>query len=97
MGHAPRHETLERLGNALVGATDISSWLKAWRHTRRMTQLELAEALGYDVTYIVKIEGGTRRPSRQFLTRLELVTDVPHPWPVGSDVGAWSLGRASVP
>ena len=36
----------------------------------RMTQRELADELGYDVTYVVKIEGGRRPPTRQFLARL---------------------------
>ena len=49
---------------------DFGRELKAWRHTMRMTQRELADELGYDVTYVVKIEGGRRPPTRQFMARL---------------------------
>jgi predicted ATPase/tetratricopeptide (TPR) repeat protein len=44
--------------------------LQWWRQARRITQQQLAEQLGYDVTYVTKIEGGTRPPSRAFLSRL---------------------------
>ncbi|HEX2041583.1 MAG TPA: helix-turn-helix domain-containing protein [Acidimicrobiales bacterium] len=44
--------------------------MQAWRHDHRLTQRQLGEALGYDVTYIAKIEGGARPPSRAFLARL---------------------------
>ena len=43
--------------------------LRSWRHRKRLTQQKLAEALGYDVTYIAKLKGGTRPPSRAFLAR----------------------------
>lgn len=44
--------------------------VRKWRHDNRWTQQRLAEALGYDVSYIAKIEQGRRRPSRQFVARL---------------------------
>lgn len=36
------------------GAQDFGRWLQGWRHDHRLTQKELADALGYDVTYLVK-------------------------------------------
>jgi predicted ATPase/DNA-binding XRE family transcriptional regulator len=53
--------------------SDFGKQLQEWRHTERITQRELADTLGYDVTYIVKIEGGSRPPSRQFKARLAQV------------------------
>ena len=44
--------------------------VQEWRHDSRWTQQRLAEALGYDVSYVAKIEQGRRRPSRQFVARL---------------------------
>lgn len=58
------------VGTDAEATPDLGAWLRAWRHRNRLTQLELAEALGYDVTYIAKIESGARRVSRQFLARL---------------------------
>jgi predicted ATPase len=49
---------------------EFGRWLKSWRHGRRMTQRQLAAELGYDVTYVVKLEGGTRRPTAPLLARL---------------------------
>lgn len=53
---------------------DFGRWLQSWRHDNRLTQKQLAATLGYDVTYLVKIEGGARSPSRPFLARLAQVT-----------------------
>jgi len=55
----------------------IGQWLRDWRHTQRWTQERLAEALGYDVSYVAKIERGSRRPTAQFLTRLAEVAATP--------------------
>ena len=49
---------------------EFGRWLQSWRHGRRMTQRQLAAELGYDVTYVVKLEGGTRRPTAPLLARL---------------------------
>lgn len=54
-------------------AEDFRTQLQSWRHQCRLTQEQLAEQLGYEVSYIRKIEGGTRPPSRAFLARLSLV------------------------
>jgi len=49
---------------------EFGNWLRSWRHQARLTQQQLAADLGYDVTYIVKLEGGARPPTRQLLARL---------------------------
>ncbi|MFP5318540.1 MAG: ATP-binding protein [Acidimicrobiia bacterium] len=59
------------------GRSAFGGWLQSWRHQARVTQRQLADDLGYDVTYIVKIEGGARPPSRQFLARLAHVVGEP--------------------
>lgn len=52
-------------------------WLRHWRHTNRWTQERLAEALGYEVSYVAKIERGRRRPTEQFVARLADVASMP--------------------
>lgn len=52
-------------------------WLRHWRHTNRWTQERLAEALGYEVSYVAKIERGRRRPTEQFIARLAEVAAMP--------------------
>jgi len=59
--------------------------VRGWRYDNRWTQQRLAEALGYDVSYVAKIEQGRRRPSRQFVARLNEVLapsgqDLPKIW-----------------
>lgn len=58
---------------------EFGQWLKSWRHATRRTQQALANELGYDKTYIVKIEAGRRPPSRQFLARLAQLPDAARP------------------
>ena len=63
-----------------VGPADtegLGPWVREWRHTNRWTQERLAEALGYDVSYVAKIERGSRRPTSQFVTRLATVAATP--------------------
>ena len=55
----------------------LASWLRQWRHTNRWTQERLAEALGYEVSYVAKIERGRRRPTEQFVARLAEVAAMP--------------------
>ena len=57
----------------------LACWLRQWRHTNRWTQERLAEALGYEVSYVAKIERGRRRPTEQFVSRLAEVTATPRP------------------
>lgn len=58
------------VGAAGLTQPEFGRWLQSWRHGRRMTQLQLASALGYDTSYVVKLEGGTRRPTAPLLSRL---------------------------
>jgi len=55
----------------------LPAWLRQWRHTNRWTQERLADALGYEVSYVAKIERGRRRPTEQFVARLAEVASVP--------------------
>lgn len=55
----------------------LPTWLREWRHTNRWTQERLAEALGYEVSYVAKIERGRRRPTEQFVARLADVAAMP--------------------
>ena len=56
---------------------EFGSWLRTRRQARRWTQQELARRLGYDVTYVRKIEWGERRPSDALRVRLAGVLGVP--------------------
>jgi transcriptional regulator with XRE-family HTH domain len=62
---------------------EFGAWLRSWRHRARVTQEGLAEDLGYDVSYIRKIESGTRRASRQFRARLSQLVGEPEEALVG--------------
>lgn len=53
------------------------AWTRRWRDRHRWSQERLAEALGYDVSYLAKIEQGRRRPTEQFVARLADVTETP--------------------
>lgn len=63
------------MGTATVDG--LPMWLREWRHTNRWTQERLAEALGYEVSYVAKIERGRRRPTEQFVVRLADVAAMP--------------------
>lgn len=56
------------------GPEHFGAWLRRWRFAQRMTQAALARALGYDVTYVGKLERGERPPTRQVLARAAAVT-----------------------
>jgi predicted ATPase/DNA-binding transcriptional regulator YiaG len=60
-----------------INGEGLACWLRQWRHTNRWTQERLAEALGYEVSYVAKIERGRRRPTEQFVSRLAEVTATP--------------------
>lgn len=60
-----------------TAAEGLPTWLRQWRHTNRWTQERLAEALGYEVSYVAKIERGRRRPTEQFVARLADVAALP--------------------
>jgi transcriptional regulator with XRE-family HTH domain len=76
------------------------SRLRRWRDESRLTQDKLGEQLGYDVSYIRKIEGGTRPPTRAFLSRISLLAgptlDDEAPRSLG-DVGRSTLPQAPDP
>ncbi|MDQ4097199.1 MAG: tetratricopeptide repeat protein [Actinomycetota bacterium] len=59
------------------GLAGLGLWVREWRHANRWTQEDLAEALGYDVSYVAKIERGRRRPTPQFVARVAEVTATP--------------------
>lgn len=61
----------------VIHGEGLASWLRQWRHTNRWTQERLAEALGYEVSYVAKIERGRRRPTEQFVARLAEVAAMP--------------------
>lgn len=72
----------DKTGRFLATVTTINGeglgcWLRQWRHTNRWTQERLAEALGYEVSYVAKIERGRRRPTEQFVARLAEVAATP--------------------
>ncbi|PWK90316.1 peptide deformylase [Lentzea atacamensis] len=47
--------------------------LKRWRDVRGLSQSKLAQAMGYDRSYISKIESGTERPNSAFAKRADEV------------------------
>lgn len=99
-GQREGHPGGEAMASAVKGGFELRHWLKGWRQEHRMSQAALAEALGYDVTYIAKIEGGTRPPSRQFLARLAQVAGAPEEalvYAVSSDLVRPPLPVASDP
>lgn len=61
----------------VVTGEGLATWIREWRHTNRWTQERLAEALGYEVSYVAKIERGRRRPTQQFVARLAEVASMP--------------------
>jgi predicted ATPase len=56
---------------------EFGGWLRARRLARRWTQEELAHRLGYDVTYVRKIEWGARKATEGFRARLAEVFELP--------------------
>ncbi len=62
---------------SVITGEGLPTWLRQWRHTNRWTQERLAEALGYEVSYVAKIERGRRRPTEQFVARLAEVAAIP--------------------
>jgi predicted ATPase/Tfp pilus assembly protein PilF len=56
---------------------EFGAWLRARRLARRWTQEELAARLSYDVTYVRKIEWGTRKATEGFLARLAEAFELP--------------------
>ena len=56
---------------------EFGAWMRARRLARRWTQEELATLLGYDVTYVRKIEWGARKATEGVRARLAMVFELP--------------------
>jgi transcriptional regulator with XRE-family HTH domain len=56
---------------------DIGKALKSVRTSKGLTQAQLADKMGYSVTFVCNIENGDRKPSMEFLDRLVYATKVP--------------------
>lgn len=55
----------------------FGSLLKAWRRTRRVSQLELSSSTGVSTRHLSFIETGRAKPSRDMVLRLAQELDVP--------------------
>jgi predicted ATPase len=56
---------------------EFGAWMRSRRLARRWTQEELATLLGYDVTYVRKIEWGARKATEGVRARLAMVFELP--------------------
>ncbi len=45
--------------------------LKKFRESMNLTQSEFAKNIGVSVSFYIKIELGTRKPSREFISKLK--------------------------
>jgi predicted ATPase len=75
-------------GGQLRPHREFGGWLRSRRVARRITQAELARMLAYDVSYVRKVEWGTRRPSHAFLCRIAQVFELPDDAVPSPDFGA---------
>ncbi|MER8742195.1 MULTISPECIES: helix-turn-helix transcriptional regulator [unclassified Mesorhizobium] len=57
-----------------------SSRLKALRNWRKLTQAELADAIGVSQGFLSDLESNRRKPSAQTSTMLSKALDVPSEW-----------------
>lgn len=55
----------------------FGEWVKTARQDVGLTQQELAERMGYEVSLLRKVEAGERRPSENFKQQLAIVTGIP--------------------
>lgn len=60
------------------GTMGEKHFIKEWRKHRDMSQLQLAEAIGRDKSYVSKIENGANRYDQPFLEAISEVLQV-HP------------------
>jgi transcriptional regulator with XRE-family HTH domain len=51
-------------------ATAFAPMLREFRDRRRLSQSRLAEAAGFDHSYVSRLESGTRMPTREAVTKL---------------------------
>lgn len=56
---------------------EFGRWLKAVRQKLGLSQNELAQKMGYEVSLLRKVEAGVRRPSEKFKKQLALVAHLP--------------------
>src|SRR6188472_1306018 len=54
-----------------VAADDFVAEFKRWREVRGVSQKRLAREMGYDASYISKIESGHQSPTRDFAGRAD--------------------------
>src|SRR5688500_11456420 len=71
--------------------------MRARRLARRWTQEELATLLGYDVTYVRKIEWGARRATEGVRARLAMVFELPVESLPAADTVAAAVARLPSP
>jgi transcriptional regulator with XRE-family HTH domain len=77
----------------MANATAFGLWLKQQRQARKLPREELAAAIDCSEVEIVKIEGGTRRPSHQLAELLAAYFGGPATeWPAGA-----AFARADLP
>ncbi len=77
----------------MANATAFGLWLKQQRQARKLPRKELAAAIDCSEVEIVKIEGGTRRPSHQLAELLAAYFGVPATeWPAFA-----AFARADLP
>lgn len=56
---------------APVEANSFAAELKRWRDVRGYSRTSLAKAMGYDRSYVSKVESGSEQPSESFATQAE--------------------------
>jgi len=61
------------------GSTDLGALLKSLREKRDVSQSKLAERAGFDHSYISRLEGGRRMPTRDAVHRLGEAMDLLQP------------------
>jgi transcriptional regulator with XRE-family HTH domain len=58
-----------------LAADDFIAEFKRWRDVRGFSQKRLARAMGYDASYVSKIESGHQQPTRDFARRADEVLE----------------------
>ena len=65
------------MSTATIAAPEFGNLLRAWRQTRRVSQLELSSASGVSTRHLSFIETGRAKPSREMVLRLADELEVP--------------------
>ncbi len=73
----PRPRARAPAGGAAAGAQAFGDLLRAWRTARRYSQLELAEETQVSQRHLSFLESGRANPSREMVTHLAQVLNVP--------------------